>query len=41
MIRRLRYYLAVIPAVIGVLLVRIAILFAEPIDRHIFREVLR
>lgn len=41
MIRRIRYYMAVVPAIIGVTLIHLAIMLAEPIDRHVFRGILR
>lgn len=41
MIRSFRYYIAVIPAIIGVALIHLAIMLAEPIDRHVFRDIMR
>lgn len=41
MIRRIRYYMAVVPAIIGVVLIHLAIMITEPIDRHVFRDIIR
>jgi hypothetical protein len=40
-IRRLRYYIATIPAILGILLIQLATRVAEPIDRYVFREIMR